>query len=480
MSHLPSDHSLEAVNYTAPPDAIRAALARILASEEFAGSAQLSRFLRHIVENSIPGRVSVLKESVIGVAVFNRGSGYDPKADPIVRVEARRLRARLDAYYAKNGARETVRISLPKGGYIPSFEMIPAPEREAGSGREGTQPASAPVPARGPALLSRWPVVAALLSCAVLIIPGVTVYRAGRPEHLVNRFWSSLLQADRPALLIPADSSLVVLENLSHQSVSLPEYISGEYRDRLIASTPSDHFLVSIFGTRRYTSIADLEFGIRLAHRPEAARSGIVTRYARDVRVEDLKGRNVILLGARQSNPWVGLFEKNATFRLDDDERTAGLRIVNLAPQNGEPAVIERSPAEMAKEIYAIITYHHNRNGSGIALLVAGMSVAGTEAAADFVLDDQRLGPWLRKAEGDGGIRDFDILLRGRNLDGTAPMAEVVSFHVTPVVSPSSRRALSGGMSGIRPGSPDEKMAPQARPAPSAPDQTARHMPDGR
>jgi hypothetical protein len=410
-------------------DLVRAALERILASHEFVGSAQLSRFFRHIVENSLSGGNSDLRETVIGVTVFNRGPSYDPKADPIVRVEARRLRTRLDAYYQKNGGAEAIRISLPKGGYVPSFEVV--------------QTASETIPRPAVArrvrkFLSGWAAAVLLLCAGAVIAAGALVYRAQEPDRLAALFWSSLLQANRPALLIPADNSLVLLEDLSHQSVSLPEYISGEYRARLIGLSVGNREMVSIFGARRYTSIADLEFAVRLAHRPEARREGVVTKYARDVRVGDLKGQNIILLGARQSNPWVGLFEKDATFRLDDDENTAGLRIVNLTPQEGEPAVIAKSLAEMSKEIYAIITYHRNTDGPGMALLVAGMDVAGTEAAADFLLDDARLVPWLRKAKADGEIRDFDALLRGLNLGGAAPRAEVIAFHVKPLANRST------------------------------------------
>ena len=420
------------VEQTPPADLVRATLERILASEEFVGSAQLSRFFRHIVENSLLGGDSDLKESVIGIKVFNRGPAYDPKADPIVRVEARRLRARLDAYYLKSGTAEAIRISLPKGGYVPIFEVVPPiPETIPPPPMVDATPAQK--------FLSGWAWAVLLLCAGAAIVAGAVVYKAQEPERLVALFWSSLLEADRPALLIPADSSLVVLENLSHQSVSLPEYISGEYRERLIALAGENRRMVSIFGSRRYTSIADLEFAVRLAHRPEARREGVVTKYARDVRVADLKGQNIILLGARQSNPWVGLFEKDATFRLDDDENTAGLLIVNLAPQPGEQATIARSPAEMSKEIYAIITYHRNTDGPGTALLVAGMSVAGTEAAADFLLDDARLVPWLRKAKANGEIQDFDVLLRGLNLGGAAPRAEVIAFHVKPLANCSTR-----------------------------------------
>src|SRR5215475_10280351 len=106
-----------------PADAILACLDNVLASEEFSNSQQLSLFLRHIVENTAHGTDTSLKESAVGVAVFNRKASYDPKLDPIVRVEARRLRLRLDDYYRRTGGVDPVRICLPKGGYVPVFQM---------------------------------------------------------------------------------------------------------------------------------------------------------------------------------------------------------------------------------------------------------------------------------------------------------------------------------------------------------------------
>src|SRR5215472_5987356 len=105
-----------------PADRILACLEKVLAAEEFANSVQLSRFLRHIVESAVHGTDTSLKESAIGVAVFNRRASYDPKLDPIVRVEARRLRQRLDEYYRRTEGVDPVRICVPKGGYVPAFE----------------------------------------------------------------------------------------------------------------------------------------------------------------------------------------------------------------------------------------------------------------------------------------------------------------------------------------------------------------------
>ena len=110
---------------TSPPSEgqVRAALERVLASPGFAGAGRLGPFLRHLVECTLAGERDRLKESVLGVEVFQRPADYDPRTDPIVRVEARRLRQRLDDYYSGQGKRDaSVRIDLPKGGYVPDFQ----------------------------------------------------------------------------------------------------------------------------------------------------------------------------------------------------------------------------------------------------------------------------------------------------------------------------------------------------------------------
>jgi adenylate cyclase len=103
------------------PDEVRAELERVLASGSFAGTSRLSRFLRFVVEQSLAGEAERLKEYVIGVEVFDRDERYDPRIDSIVRVEAGRLRARLDEYYRGAGAIDVVAIVLEKGSYAPAF-----------------------------------------------------------------------------------------------------------------------------------------------------------------------------------------------------------------------------------------------------------------------------------------------------------------------------------------------------------------------
>jgi tetratricopeptide (TPR) repeat protein len=95
----------------------------VLKSPGFARNERLSGFLRFVVERHLEGRFQELKESVIGVEVFGREPSYDTKTDPIVRTEARRLRARLREYYDGPGVGDTLVIDFPKGGYVPVIRL---------------------------------------------------------------------------------------------------------------------------------------------------------------------------------------------------------------------------------------------------------------------------------------------------------------------------------------------------------------------
>jgi hypothetical protein len=93
---------------------VRAQLQRILASPAFADAERGSRFLRFVAEAALEGRAREIKEYAIGVEVLGRSPSFDPKTDPIVRVEAGRLPARLNSFYQSEVKRDAVLISLPK------------------------------------------------------------------------------------------------------------------------------------------------------------------------------------------------------------------------------------------------------------------------------------------------------------------------------------------------------------------------------
>ena len=114
---------------------IRAALDRIAVSEAFCASPQLVAFLRYVVEATLRGSQDRIKGYTIAVEAFGRGDDFNPQDDPIVRVEAMRLRRALQRYYANGGRDDSVRIVLPLGSYVPEFQRF-ASRAESGRTEE--------------------------------------------------------------------------------------------------------------------------------------------------------------------------------------------------------------------------------------------------------------------------------------------------------------------------------------------------------
>ena len=176
--------AMEAAGQQIDKTLVEAALERILASPPFARSPRLAQFLRFVVAERLSGRAVSPKEHEIGVRVFERTADYDPRIDPIVRVQARQLRFKLREYYAGPGCAERVVLDLPKGSYLPVFQLK-AEERES-------PPAVAP--ARAPsARPSGWSWTAAFLVTAlaagalILSLWKHVPVRAARPVNAAAR-----------------------------------------------------------------------------------------------------------------------------------------------------------------------------------------------------------------------------------------------------------------------------------------------------
>jgi hypothetical protein len=118
--------------------AVAAQASRILASEAFRKSRRLSRFLAYAVENTLASNEDVLKETVLGIEVFDRGPGFDPQSDAIVRIDARRLRSRIAEYYASEGASDPIVIEFEPGSYVPRFRSSSNVEEAQVPGRRAT------------------------------------------------------------------------------------------------------------------------------------------------------------------------------------------------------------------------------------------------------------------------------------------------------------------------------------------------------
>jgi hypothetical protein len=152
-------------------------LERILNSTQLITSPSLSRFLRYIVEETLAGRSAEIREYTLGVYVFDRGADFNPRLDPIVRVQARNLRGRMAKYYEGPGADDPIRIELPKGTYVPIFhkrvvEASPEAEPEPAATSLFAESVMPAPPPRSPVATSpRAPryLIAAVILLAILI-----------------------------------------------------------------------------------------------------------------------------------------------------------------------------------------------------------------------------------------------------------------------------------------------------------------------
>jgi hypothetical protein len=147
---------------------VAAALARLRGHRLFAGSPSLTRFLDFVVEETLAGRGDRLKAYTIATHALGRGADFDAAADPIVRVEATRLRRKLDIYYATDGADAPIRIRVAVGAYRAVFERLETPARPA---EPATPLAAMPVPRPLPA--AGWPMTAIAAALAIGLAVGL-------------------------------------------------------------------------------------------------------------------------------------------------------------------------------------------------------------------------------------------------------------------------------------------------------------------
>ena len=145
VTALPGSHSTALAAGAAAPENcfvadVREELARVVGSAEFDTSQRNRRFLEYVVAESLAGRGNRIKAYNVATEVFGRGVDFDPQLDPVVRMEARRLRRSLERYYLTAGKGSRIRISVPKGKYVPEFRS--AAGRDGPSWPSDQSPAS--------------------------------------------------------------------------------------------------------------------------------------------------------------------------------------------------------------------------------------------------------------------------------------------------------------------------------------------------
>lgn len=406
---------------------------RIAGSPGFHKSPLLTSFLLYITEQKLRGHLDEISEFQIGVRALRRPSTYNPGDDNIVRNYARKLRHRLDEYFAQNPS-ERLRVSVPLGSYVPEFEEVKVPDHEPIE--QNDEKLSRTNSDRTTNGLVWW-MSGVLVVFLIAVGSGVLVHRwnQGRPEVLFHQFWSEVFDAKRTTYVVTTDSGIAMLQDLSGRYIHLQEYVTNSLQQNLSEFDISPDPQRGRFGVGRFTgftSTATLDIALRLAATPEYRSGHTVVRSARDIRMDDLNHANAILLGGPHANPWVELFDSTSDFRIDfpqsNDMRRIGEKwIVDTHPEPGAKKIYSNQWNGYLHGTYSILAFLPSIDKNGYVLLSEGQNMAGTAAATEFAMNATAMAPVLMKARlPDGTIGPFQLLLETAEVGARAPEAHIV------------------------------------------------------
>jgi hypothetical protein len=451
-------------------------LERVLQSRTLQNSESLKAFLRFVVEKTIADRDVLLKEYTIATEVFGRNSDYDPRIDSVVRVQAGRLRTKLQEYYTTEGKGDPVIIDLPKGHYHPVFNcphqeavteattdvptLATATGETASNGHgiaaaavladEGVRDERERTRGRGKAVIFLLGALVVLLGVAVLAL-----YNSNRElRRQVSNADSSLDIADFKSVWSPfvddPESPLLVLSNptvyrflneadpdsLERRALQLtPEQTRAlvdapEFRGQWTGGDSPQ--LIPSLGM--YTGMGEAIGLYRLTDLFRTANKDILLRQSRHVSAADLKYRNVILLGSIYVNEWTRRLPTVENFNY-----TFNATIENRDPQAGEEREYKPQFNEQTGQLavdYALITVKPNVSGEHAVMTLAGIFSEGTEAAVEFVTTRNHLavlGQGLRQLGGQNAPpKYYQALLKVEVENGTPTTITLLTLRALP------------------------------------------------
>jgi hypothetical protein len=394
---------------------------RLIASPVLHGSESLCKLLRYLAKHALDHPGEPLKEYKIATEEFGRPPDFDAQLDSMVRVQAGRLRGKLAEYYASDGAEDHIRVELPKGTYLLSFQHR-SNQAKTGAhitpGREEVHPTEHPIP-RG------WLAVVVVLS-TLLILSGLALYNTRRtipagPETkpaaaALQTFWKPFL--DRP------EEPLIVFSNAAF--VGRPEtgmryYNPGQdSRDSIW-----DHYT----GVGEVLAVHNLDQVFASLHRNIRVKRGSLFS------LDDAKNNDLIFVGSPSENLTLLEIPGTQEFvfqRVDSGARKGDLAVVNVHPEAGESKeYLASSSTSPLTEDYAVVALLHGLNPSRFVMIVAGTTTFGTQGAIEYVCRQNSIEELLLRlsVSQTGEVQPFEALLRVKVTRGVPVETQLVSLR---------------------------------------------------
>lgn len=352
---------------------VRKQVDRILASPPLNGADVPRRLLSFLTDRSLSGPDQPIKEHEIATEVMGRSADFDPRIDSVVRVQIARLRSRLAEYYVGPGQEDGVLIEIPKGVHQirASWRQLPVHAPTA------TEPD--PSGRRRRRLFRRRP----LIVTAILVLctaSGLLVSRKWRNSPS-RTFWQAFLDAPREPLVIFSNPSFA-----ASSDTSLRYFREGEDPLELLDDTYT--------GTGEVVAVHQLTRTFASFGRPLRLKRAHLLTW------DDARENQLIIIGSTEQNPALLHLTPLGEFRFkpySTEPRVGYGAVVNLRPGPGEERYYFASPSRPIRYDYAIIALVPSITPSRHAMVLAGTTTYGTQAAAEFVCNPARVEELMRK-----------------------------------------------------------------------------------
>jgi hypothetical protein len=439
----------------------QALVERISRSAELRRAARLRAFLLYVCDRTLNQGAAVIHEQEIGTAVFERSAGYDTSIDNIVRVNATELRKRLEHYFVEEGSAEDVTVEIQRGSYTPIFRRRAntalltehtdhaVPQMQTAgilpkdrAREESIQPdtVARPLSSRRDQATTRrfnlWKITALafMLGCGWLgwqlhvITPKIEPWKQ---QPALRTFWGDFFDSGTGTDIVLADTSFALAEDMMQRPVSLTDYLDYKYKEFAEDPKLSDDQRrdLTMVLERNNGSIADFRAGQEILALSPSDPSRLAMKFAREYTAEAAKKNSLVLIGSRQSNPWVSLFADKLNFDLAYDAVLRRAYVVNRASRPGEAALYPAaSKPDNAGTGYAVIAYLPGLSPQTRTLIIEGSDSQATGAAGDFVTSEASM-QQLEQKLGGGKVPYFEALIRTAQLSGTPLRGEVIAFR---------------------------------------------------
>jgi hypothetical protein len=362
-------------------------------------------------------------------------------------VNASELRKRIEDYFESDGAAEPLIMEVPRGSYKPVFRqraIEPAKKTEPRVVAATGAPHALELPEKPLAapkrterlllMIAGFLIVALAAGCFVLWTENVALQRSLNPWQstpVVGSFWSGILGARQNTDIILADTSFALIEDITKRSIPLSEYLNRNYIGKIQSPSLSQDRRADLgmIAQRNNGSLGDFRAAQHiLALDPPGKNFHMYS--SRDFTPALVKQDNVILIGARKSNPWVDLFEGSLNFTTEYDSNRSIDYIRNKAPAAGEQDIYAPAPSPSTGG-YCVVAYLPNPQQPGKVLILAGTDSAATEGAGDFLTSEDQLSRF-QKLLHVTTLPYFEVVLKTSNLNGTPIDSKIVAYRTYP------------------------------------------------